>query len=287
MKNCPNCGALINEGQSTCSLCNAQLVDNNDERTKFFNGIFYDQEKRINKVYEPLPERKEEVDNKEQEKTTNVNNTSDEDKKNVMSNILKEHEEANNKPKKDDSFKAALLSIIVVIIIVAGGYYAVKLGFNDIDDGKSRILDQVKEQANNYTTIVKDYMRKYDYYSKKISLNGYYAKKRTINFLTLPVTGKCILKDGKWIGADEDEVSCQKFFYEINNNYCSSVPCSIPNEAEIYIKETYETVNINGNDETITTGTILDGTILTFDDVKCSLSNNSYTCEYIEKEKQD
>lgn len=281
MKNCPNCGALINNDQTTCSICGGTIasevkqeavIDNNNN-----NGFVFEQKEEVKNVYEPL--QKEEVLN-----VVEDNKPSEDDKKNVMTNILKEQEEKEtNKPKKDDSFKAAVLSVIVIIIIIVGGIVGVKYIFNLGNDGDNHIINSVVTQANGYTDIVKRYMKKYDYKNKTTSLNGYYAKSRTYNFVSLPLTSKCVFLDGKWSGADEDEVTCAMFFNDINNNYCNAVPCDIPSEAEIYIKETYETMEINGQEETVTTGTILDGTTLTYDDIICSLSNNSYTCEYKEK----
>ena len=331
MKNCPNCGALISDGQETCSVCNTQLnnvtTQNNNQNTNMsvqspiiINSL--NPEEKINSVYEPIPEtrskfidekmlqelekpklaneeKKEVIEEKKETVTeekkeeateeTTINNAStkptDEDKKNIMADILKEHEEKNKKVKKDDSFKAAFLSILVVIVIVVGGYFAVKYGLHKIHDGQDHIIESVVSQATDYTDIVKNYMRKYNYKTKSIDLNGYYAKSRTFNFLSIPLTTKCTFNDGKWTGADSDEVSCEKFFNDINNNYCSSVPCDVPSGADLYIKETYETMTINGNEETVATGLILDGSTLTYDDVKCSLSGGKYTCEFIEKQE--
>ena len=274
MKNCPNCGALINDDQTTCSVCNTAIFNdinqsNNQQPNIFINSISNDSEQE-NKVYEPLP-------------NTETNNK-DEEKANVMTNILKEHEEKNNnQPQKDNSFKSALLSIIVVIAIIVIGFFGVKFGFNKINNGDDKIINEVVNQANNYTNIIKNYMKKFDYKTNQINLNGYYAKSRTNSFLSIPLSGKCIFKDGKWIGSDEEEISCEKFFNDINNNYCSTVPCDIPSEAEIYLKETYETMKINDSEETITTGTISDGSTLTYDDIICSLSNGNYSCNYKEK----
>ena len=282
MKNCPNCGALINDGQTSCSICNTPItnnninITNNEQQTVFVNSI-NNQDDKINKIYEPL-NQVEKSNN-----TTEILNT-DDSKKNIMTDILKEQEEKNNNiQKKDDSVKAAILSIVVVIIIILIGYFGVKFGFNKIDDGKDKILSNVVTQANSYTNIVKNYMKKFDYKANRIVLTGYYAKKRTYNFLSIPLSGKCILKEGKWSGSDDDEISCETFFNDINNNYCTSVPCDIPSDAEIYLKETYETMEIDGVEQTITTGTISDGSTLTYDDITCTLSNNNYTCNYIEK----
>ena len=302
MKNCPNCGALIGEGQDTCSICNARIVnetkplDTQKDNIQESDGVFIyniNAEEPIKNVYEPLPteDKEENVTQEEKKEETTTSNTSskptDEEKKNVMSDILKEHEEKNKKVKKDDSYKGAIFSIIAVIVIVVGGYYAVKLGFTHISDGKDHILESVVTQSNDFTKVIENYMSKYDYKEKKINLNGYYAKSRTNPFLSLPLTGKCAYVDGKWSGADNDEISCEKFFTDIYDNYCStsSTTCDIPTSAEFYIKEKYETVQINGNEETITSGSILDGTTLTYDDVKCSLSGGKYTCEYIEKQE--
>ena len=312
MKNCPNCGALISDGQTNCSICNTPINTNveqpstnvNTQPNMFINSLS-NNNNQVNHVYEPLPEIKNEIDttinttevnnnnNNNSNNTTVSNNEvtnnstkpTDEEKKNVMGNILKEHEEKNKVEKKDDSVKAAILSVFVVIIIIVGGYYAVKLGFDKINDGQDNILNQVKDQANNYSTIVKDYMKKYDYKTKSNNLNGYYAKSRTFAFLPVPLTSKCEFNEGKWIGAEGDDVTCESFFSDINNNYCQAVPCSIPSSAGIYLKETNETMQINGNEETVATGTILDGTVLTYDDVTCTLSSDNYKCEYIEKQE--
>lgn len=287
MRNCPNCGALISDGDK-CSLCNAPLnnevkQDVNLQQPNIVIDSLYNQEQPVKNIYEPLPVNNEQEVITQQQEINNINQ-SEEDKKNVMTNILKEHEEKiENTPKKDESVKGAILSLIVIAVIVAGGYFGVKFGFNKITNGEDKIINSVISQANNYTTIVKNYMKKYDYKYRMTSLNGYYAKGRTNFFLSIPLTSKCTFKEGVWSGADEDEVSCQKFFNDINNNYCTSVPCDIPSEAEIYLKETYETMTINEVEETVTTGTILDGTTLVYDDVTCSLSNNIYTCKFIEK----
>ena len=286
MKSCPNCGALIGDGQTTCSICNSPISNDNNSNNGNQNKFFFfdgDNQKVEGNIYEPLPTNNK-VENNETN-TEEINKTTDDEKKDVMTNILKEHEEkTNKKEEKNDSFKAALLSILVVIIIVVGGYYAVKLGFDNINDGQDHIINSVVNQANAYTTIVKNYMKKFDYKYNTISLNGYYAKSRTFNFVSTPLTSKCVFAEGKWSGADSDDTSCSEFFNDINNNYCTAVPCDIPSSAEIYLKETYENVDINGNEETITSGTILDGSTLTYDDVTCSLSNNTYTCQYIEKQ---
>lgn len=291
MKNCPNCGALIGDGQTSCSICNTPIVEENinnntneGKESKFFFNQTVDESVPIGKIYEPLPSYTNEENNTENK----INNTDskDEEKKNVMSNILKEHEEKKVEQKNNDTLKASLLSIFVVIITVVGGIVAVKLGFDNISDGKDHIINSVVNQANSYTTIVKNYMKKFDYKYNTTSLNGYYAKSRTFNFLSIPLTSKCVFMEGKWTGADNDEVSCEKFFNDINSNYCQAVPCDVPSSAEIYLKETYETIDINGTEETITTGTFLDGTTLTYDDVTCTLSNNNYTCQYIEKQDE-
>ena len=289
MNHCPNCGALISDGQDKCSICNTPITNNNQTNNEQvdnnfqINSLFNNQEP-IKNVYEPLPEVNNDNNlvQEEVKEDTNIERSKDDIKKNIMSDILKEHEEKTKKEVKDDSYKAAILSIIVVIIIIVGGYLGVKYGLTSINNGDEKVINTVAEQAKNYTIVLNNYMKKYNYKEDKINQASYVTRTTTYNFLDAPAN-KCIFKDGVWSGSDNDEVSCNKFFSDINDNYCHNLACDIPSEAEIYLKEILITDKVDNEEISITVSSVADGTTLTYDDIECTLTNNNYNCKYKEK----
>lgn len=257
MNNCPKCGALVSNEQDKCTMCGAYLNNNKNE---------------IKKEVPTIPDENEK--NNEIKTTSKLN---DEDKKNVMSTILQEHEEKTKPVKKDDSYKATILSIIVVILIIVvaviGVYYITPL-VNSTDE---KILDNVASNAKDYTIVLENYMKRYDYKSNLSNQSSYVTRTRTYNFYSIPASGKCVLKDGKWQANEEYGTTCEEFFNDINNNYCHSITCNIPSEAEIYLKEE---LTSNETAKTVITGKVLDGTTLIYGDVTCSLTKSKYNCKY-------
>ena len=108
MNHCPNCGALISDGQDKCSICNTPITNNNQTNNEQvdnnfqINSLFNNQEP-IKNVYEPLPEVNNDnniVQEEVKEDTNNTERSKDDIKKNIMSDILKEHEEKTKKRSK-------------------------------------------------------------------------------------------------------------------------------------------------------------------------------------------
>ena len=256
MINCPKCGALVGNEQEKCTMC-GYILNNNVEKQEA--PSIPNERKEIINTVEP------------------INKLNDDEKKNIMSTILEENEKKNIVKNKDDSVKATILSIVVVISIIVvaviGVFYITPL-INNTDE---KILNNVGNNANSYTIVLENYMRRYDYKSNLSNQSSYVTRTRTYNFYSIPASGKCVLKDGKWQANEEYGTTCEDFFNDINNNYCHLITCNIPSEAEIYLKEE---LTSNETAKTVITGKVLDGTTLIYGDVTCSLTKSKYNCKY-------
>ena len=281
MNNCPKCGALVSNEQDKCSMCGAILNNsNNNTNNNETNNTPMPNILNNNEIIEidnkPIDNN---IDKKEEENVTpTTNKPSDEEKKNIMSSILQEHQEKTKVEEKDNTTKTVIFSIVVVLLIIVIGVIGVFYIIPSINKSNSNIILEVENNANNYSKTIENYMKRYVYKVDKINQPYYIARTRNYNFLSIPLSGKCTFKDNVWTGSDNDEITCEKFFNDINENYCHIISCNIPSEAEIYLKETYVKEIIDEEEQTIIEGEILDGTTLVYDDMICTKSGSKYTC---------
>ena len=197
------------------------------------------------------------------------NNTklSDEQKQNVLNNF-EANEQDNTYKTKDDSNKAALLAILIIIIIIVGVVLAFKFGFNKRTDSNDKILNDVANNASDYNKVIINYLNKYDYNTKNNNSEKYLIKDRYYDFIKIPEQNRCLLLENSIEDGVSNSMDCSNFMKDIENNYCRIANCSIPGKYDIRFE--YSENNFK----------ILDGTILIYDDVECTLKNQKYICEY-------
>lgn len=132
---CPNCGAILVEGQLICSNCDREIISNDlaSNNSYELNNVDYNSSSKLENVTNDSLESNNELSNE-------INN-------------YNEYDNFNKAESKNSKFNF-LLVFIIIIIILGGAYFVLrniprKTSGNNVDTNSNLFIEQ-------YNTIVED-----------------------------------------------------------------------------------------------------------------------------------
>ncbi|MBR1416992.1 MAG: hypothetical protein IJ572_04170 [Bacilli bacterium] len=284
MNNCPKCGALNAIDAQKCNMCGTTL-------STVHPDLYVAKNSSINLDNAPIDyekiKKEEELKkfNEELEQNNNPNNI--DYNKTEYKNYSTEHYQ-----------NYAVYILILIIVLIAGAiFFAYKNNLFTLTNHNQEILNQVKNNANDYIKLLENYMSfsiKNSGLQEKIQ---YQIKGREYTYLPMPESGQCNYKDSVWTGSEGFGSSCKEFMSDISDNRCrdgswydsekngticnrydlkdhscwlnNSITCYFPTEAQIVFSKE---------------GKVIGDTYVIFDTIKCSKKTNNSDFECIELE---